>query len=140
MKQCVIDQGCRFQPLWMRDSTSATVHKLRSTLRLLSLFARCLPDRDLVALDFQPEQASKETRLCSIPTHRADKAQHPEHGGLVYFTPMRPGHYRMYSSVQDSMWCCVGSGIENHSKYGEPLTTFICIAKAITTNNSVCLQ
>lgn len=46
-------------------------------------------------------------------------SQHPEHGGLVYFTPMRPGHYRMYSSVQDSMWCCVGSGIENHSKYGE---------------------
>lgn len=44
---------------------------------------------------------------------------HPQHGGLVYFTPMRPGHYRMYSSVQDSMWCCVGSGIENHSKYGE---------------------
>eukprot|EP01093_Parvamoeba_rugata_P011388 TRINITY_DN312_c0_g1_i10.p1 TRINITY_DN312_c0_g1~~TRINITY_DN312_c0_g1_i10.p1 ORF type:complete len:476 (+),score=136.64 TRINITY_DN312_c0_g1_i10:2446-3873(+) len=46
-------------------------------------------------------------------------SQHPEHGGLVYFTSMRPGHYRMYSSVQDSMWCCVGSGIENHSKYGE---------------------
>ncbi|WP_404341794.1 beta-L-arabinofuranosidase domain-containing protein [Pseudoalteromonas mariniglutinosa] len=46
-------------------------------------------------------------------------SQHPEHGGLVYFTSMRPGHYRTYSSVQDSMWCCVGSGIENHSKYGE---------------------
>lgn len=46
-------------------------------------------------------------------------SQHPEHGGLVYFTSMRPGHYRMYSSIQDSMWCCVGSGIENHSKYGE---------------------
>lgn len=46
-------------------------------------------------------------------------SQHPDHGGLVYFTSMRPGHYRMYSSVEDSMWCCVGSGIENHSKYGE---------------------
>ena len=46
-------------------------------------------------------------------------SQHPQHGGLVYFTSMRPGHYRMYSSVHDSMWCCVGSGIENHSKYGE---------------------
>ena len=50
-------------------------------------------------------------------------SQHPEHGGLVYFTSMRPGHYRMYSSVQDSMWCCVGSGIENHSKYGELIYT-----------------
>ena len=45
--------------------------------------------------------------------------QNPETGGLVYFTPMRPGHYRVYSQPQTSMWCCVGSGIENHSKYGE---------------------
>ena len=45
--------------------------------------------------------------------------QHPETGGLVYFTQMRPGHYRVYSQPHTSMWCCVGSGIENHSKYGE---------------------
>jgi hypothetical protein len=46
-------------------------------------------------------------------------SQHPQHGGLVYFTPLRPGHYRMYSSHDQSMWCCVGSGLENHSKYNE---------------------
>lgn len=46
-------------------------------------------------------------------------SQHPETGGLVYFTPMRPGHYRVYSQPHTSMWCCVGSGIENHAKYGE---------------------
>lgn len=46
-------------------------------------------------------------------------SQHPETGGLVYFTPMRPQHYRMYSQVDNAMWCCVGSGIENHVKYGE---------------------
>jgi uncharacterized protein len=46
-------------------------------------------------------------------------SQNPTTGGLVYFTPMRPGHYRTYSQVDTSMWCCVGSGIENHSKYGE---------------------
>ncbi|CAM5180360.1 beta-L-arabinofuranosidase domain-containing protein [Alishewanella longhuensis] len=46
-------------------------------------------------------------------------SQHPQHGGLVYFTPMRPNHYRLYSSPEHSMWCCVGSGIENHAKYGE---------------------
>ncbi|GAB3427659.1 beta-L-arabinofuranosidase domain-containing protein [Niabella aquatica] len=45
--------------------------------------------------------------------------QHPETGGLVYFTQMRPGHYRVYSQPQTSMWCCVGSGLESHSKYGE---------------------
>ena len=46
-------------------------------------------------------------------------SQHPVHGGLVYFTSMRPSHYRVYSQPQTSFWCCVGSGIENHSKYSE---------------------
>lgn len=46
-------------------------------------------------------------------------SQHPEHGGFVYFTPMRPQHYRVYSKVDQAMWCCVGSGIESHSKHGE---------------------
>lgn len=45
-------------------------------------------------------------------------SQHPK-GGFVYFTPMRPRHYRVYSQPQAGFWCCVGSGIENHSKYGE---------------------
>lgn len=45
--------------------------------------------------------------------------QHPEHGGLVYFTTMRPRHYRVYSKPEEAFWCCVGSGIENHGKYGE---------------------
>lgn len=45
--------------------------------------------------------------------------QHPDQGGFVYFTPMRPGHYRVYSQPQTSMWCCVGSGMENHAKYNE---------------------
>lgn len=45
--------------------------------------------------------------------------QHPENGGFVYFTQMRPGHYRVYSQPHTSFWCCVGSGLENHAKYGE---------------------
>lgn len=45
--------------------------------------------------------------------------QHPEHGGYVYFTPARPAHYRVYSAPNSAMWCCVGTGMENHGKYGE---------------------
>ena len=45
--------------------------------------------------------------------------QNPHTGGYVYFTSMRPQHYRMYSQVNQGMWCCVGTGMENHSKYGE---------------------
>ncbi|WP_062517519.1 beta-L-arabinofuranosidase domain-containing protein [Demequina gelatinilytica] len=43
--------------------------------------------------------------------------QHPGHGGFVYFSPLRPAHYRVYSSHGESMWCCVGSGLESHCRY-----------------------
>ncbi|MCC2597859.1 beta-L-arabinofuranosidase domain-containing protein [Sphingobacterium sp. FBM7-1] len=46
-------------------------------------------------------------------------SQHPEHGGYVYFTSARPRHYRVYSAPNEAMWCCVGTGMENHGKYGE---------------------
>ena len=49
--------------------------------------------------------------------------QHPEHGGYVYFTSARPRHYRVYSAVNEAMWCCVGTGMENHEKYGEFIYT-----------------
>jgi len=45
--------------------------------------------------------------------------QHPVHGGYVYFTPIRPRQYRVYSQPSQCFWCCVGTGMENHGKYGE---------------------
>ena len=46
-------------------------------------------------------------------------AHEPERGMFVYYTSMRPGHYRVYSDEFDSMWCCVGTGIESPAKYGQ---------------------
>lgn len=46
-------------------------------------------------------------------------AMDPVQGGFVYFTPMRAGHYRVYSQPHTSMWCCVGTGLENPARYGE---------------------
>lgn len=40
-------------------------------------------------------------------------------GAFVYYTSMRPNHYRVFSRPFDSFWCCVGTGMENHGKYGE---------------------
>lgn len=45
--------------------------------------------------------------------------QHPQHGGYVYFTSARPRHYRNYSAPNKAMWCCVGTGMEDHGKYGQ---------------------
>ncbi len=55
---------------------------------------------------------------CALYNHILS-TQNPTDGGMVYFTPMRPGHYRVYSQPHTSFWCCVGSGLENHAKYGE---------------------
>lgn len=59
-------------------------------------------------------------------------SQHPEKGGFVYFTPIRPNHYRVYSQPETSMWCCVGTGLENHTKYGEMV--FMPSAKGVQVN------
>lgn len=50
-------------------------------------------------------------------------SQHPEHGGYVYFTPARPRQYRVYSALNEAMWCCVGTGMENHGKYNQFIYT-----------------
>ncbi len=42
-----------------------------------------------------------------------------ERPGYVYFTSIRPGHYRNYSQPEVAFWCCVGTGMENPGKYGE---------------------
>ena len=49
--------------------------------------------------------------------------QDPNTGGYVYFTTLRPQGYKIYSKVNQGMWCCVGTGMENHSKYGHFIYT-----------------
>ena len=49
--------------------------------------------------------------------------QDPKTGGYVYFTSLRPQAYRIYSQVNQGMWCCVGTGMENHSKYAHFIYT-----------------
>lgn len=58
----------------------------------------------------------------------------PVQGGFVYFTPMRSGHYRVYSQPQTSMWCCVGSGMENHARYGEYIYTSSAKGESLYVN------
>ncbi len=45
--------------------------------------------------------------------------QDPKTGMVAYFLPMMPGAHKVYSTPENSFWCCVGSGFENQAKYGE---------------------
>ncbi len=47
-------------------------------------------------------------------------SQNPENGMLCYFLPLARGA-KEYCTREDSFWCCTGTGVENHSRYGESL-------------------
>jgi hypothetical protein len=48
-------------------------------------------------------------------------SQDPQTGMFVYLMSLKPGHFKTYSTPEDSFWCCVGTGMENHSKYGDTI-------------------
>jgi DUF1680 family protein len=47
-------------------------------------------------------------------------AQEPETGRFAYFMPLGPGARRIWTG-EDSLWCCVGSGMESHAKHGDSI-------------------
>lgn len=47
--------------------------------------------------------------------------QDPTTGMVAYFLPLATGTHRVYSTPENSFWCCVGSGFENHAKYAEQI-------------------
>ena len=48
-------------------------------------------------------------------------SQEPLHGMMIYFCSLKPGHFHTYSTPHDSFWCCTGTGMENHVKYGDSI-------------------
>jgi DUF1680 family protein len=59
-------------------------------------------------------------------------SQDPESGMMTYFQSTRPGYVRLYHTPFDSFWCCTGSGLENHARYGE--TIFAHDAHSLVVN------
>ncbi len=45
-------------------------------------------------------------------------SQDPKTGMMTYFISLEPGFFKTFSTPFNSFWCCVGTGMENHSKYG----------------------
>jgi len=48
-------------------------------------------------------------------------SQNPENGMMTYFVPLRMGTKKEFSTQFTTFTCCVGSGMENHSKYAEQI-------------------
>ncbi len=87
-----------------------------NTYNMLRLTERLFASEPRAAYADYYERALYNHLLASI---------HPTVPGYVYFTPIRPAHYRVYSQPGQGFWCCVGTGMENPGRYGE----FIYIAR-----------
>ena len=48
-------------------------------------------------------------------------SQEPLEAMMTYFVSLEPGHFKTYSNPTNSFWCCDGTGVENHSKYGDTI-------------------
>lgn len=48
-------------------------------------------------------------------------SQNPDDGMMCYFVPLRQGTHKIFSDSVNTFTCCVGSGMENHSKYAEQI-------------------
>ncbi|MFL6628136.1 MAG: beta-L-arabinofuranosidase domain-containing protein [Vitreoscilla sp.] len=46
-------------------------------------------------------------------------SQDPDTGMVTYFQPLRPGYPKLYCRPEESFWCCTGTGMENHARYGD---------------------
>jgi DUF1680 family protein len=48
-------------------------------------------------------------------------SQNPDDGMVCYFVPLGSGTYKTYSTPEDDCTCCLGTGMENHVKYGDAI-------------------
>lgn len=70
--------------------------------------------RELFALE--PDAAKMDFYERGLYNHIL-ASQEPETGMFVYLMSLKPGHFKTYSTPENSFWCCVGTGMENHAKY-----------------------
>jgi len=48
-------------------------------------------------------------------------SQNPNDGMVCYFVPLKAGARKTYSTPFNSFTCCLGTGMENHTKYGDSI-------------------
>lgn len=74
--------------------------------------------RHLICWDPRAEYADYyERALCN----HILASQNPESGMMCYYVPLRSGSRKNFNSPDQDFWCCTGTGVENHGKYGDSI-------------------
>ncbi len=50
--------------------------------------------------------------------------QDPTTGMMMYYVALKPGHFKVFNTPNNSFWCCTGTGLESHSKYAESIYAY----------------
>ncbi|MDE7386304.1 MAG: glycoside hydrolase family 127 protein [Muribaculaceae bacterium] len=101
-----------FDPARMADFINGYTGETCCTYNMLKL------SRHLFCWDASPVVADYyERALFNHILAQQDTAT----GMVCYFLPLLNGAYKVYSTPEQSFWCCVGSGFESHAKYAEAI-------------------
>ena len=100
------------QPGKLSDRIDATTAETCNTYNMLRL------TRHLFTLEPKARYAEYYER--ALYNHIL-ASQDPDSGMFTYYMSLKPGHYKTYSTPEGAFWCCVGSGMENHVRYGEAI-------------------
>lgn len=109
---CVSDRERLFKPTEMSKHVSGYTGETCCTYNLLKL------SRHLFCWTASSKVADYYER--ALYNHVLGQ-QDPESGMMAYFLPLKSGSHKVYSTPENSFWCCVGSGFENHAKYTESI-------------------
>jgi len=106
------DEMWRTDPYEMSTELGANSHETCCTYNMLKL------TRHLFFLEPKPHYADYYERALFngiLPT------QDPGNGMMMYYVAMASGLYKTFMSPLSSFWCCTGTGMENHAKYGDSI-------------------
>ena len=90
---------------WDTEESCVTYNMLKLTRQIFSWTA------DASAADYY-ERALFNSMLGT---------QHPSDGEKIYYKPLLPGYWKMFGTPDHGFWCCHGSGVESHSKFGDSI-------------------
>lgn len=68
---------------------------------------------------WEPKAEYADYDECALYNHILG-SQNPEDGMVCYYVPLKNGQ-RKFSTPLNDFWCCSGTGVENHAKYGDSI-------------------
>lgn len=109
---CSSDKEHYFDPAQFSKHISGYTGETCCTYNMLKL------SRHLFCWDASPQVADYYER--ALYNHILGQ-QDTRTGMVAYFLPLLSGAHKVYSTPENSFWCCVGSGFESHAKYAESI-------------------